>query len=236
MLMCVLNINLLRFFALQRLRLRRLVIGLEQRDFHSTPSYMKVTHTHTHAHTQTDTQTHRHAKVQDLPSCLVSHKDFPPSNLSFCSFLLLVFSLSLSLSLPLCVLFFPSSLFLSLFLPSLHLRIPVFWATAFYFQASVPVQREGSWERPCYHCWDSQSFSVPLSLSSFFHLSPSTHHSSSSHPAVKACIFLLSLSFLLFIQSSFLLPPFWKTHRRSFMWWSSGLIQLRHKQEMAPVI
>lgn len=44
------------------------------------------------------------------------------------------------------VLFFPSSCCRRL------LR-----AAAFYFQAPVLIRRDGSWERPCYHCWDSSS-------------------------------------------------------------------------------
>ena len=113
----------------------------------------------------------------------------PLLNLSLCSFLFLVFSLTL-------IFFHHHHVFLSLFLPSLHPHIPIFWASAFYFQASVPVQREGSWERPCYLCWDSHSVFLPLS--SFFHLSPSTlsarpplffHSASLSKPAFSYLFF-----------------------------------------------
>lgn len=100
----------------------------------------------------------------------------------------------------------------------------------FYFQASVPVQREGSWERPCYHCWDSHSLSPPFSSS--FHLSPS----SLSLPLIQSSPLrnLLFLPLSLFL--SFFPPSFDLSGEATFMWWSSGLIRLRHKQEMAPVI
>lgn len=70
------------------------------------------------------------------------------------------------------------------FLLSSHLfHNPAIATTAFYFQASVPVQREGSWERPCYHCWDSHSFffclpstfppfTLPSALPPFFVVRP----------------------------------------------------------------
>lgn len=41
-------------------------------------------------------------------------------------------------------------------------------AAAFYFQAPVLIRRDGSWERPCYHCWDSSS--PPLFILSPFPL------------------------------------------------------------------
>lgn len=44
---CGLGMMCFFFFCLQRLRLRRLVIGFKQQDFHNTLSSMKVTHTHT---------------------------------------------------------------------------------------------------------------------------------------------------------------------------------------------
>lgn len=220
------------FFASQRLRLRRLVIGLEQLDFHSTPSSMKVTHTHTYTP----------SSQSPAFTMLRSYKDFPHSNLSFCSFLLLILSLSRSWRLSHFLIFSIISVSLFFFLPSLHLHIPIFRAAAFYFQASVPVQREGSWERPCYHCWDSLTASLSLSFLppfSFYPVLCSSNPFRTVTPQVKACIFITIALFLSFVPPSFrltLLPPFWKTYRRSFMWWSSGLIQFRHKQEMAPVI
>ncbi len=121
MLMCVLNINLLCFFALQRLRLRRLVIGLEQRDFHSTPSYMKVTHTH--AHTQTDTQTCQSPGFTQLSRFT---QRLPPFK-SLLLFIPAACFLSLSLSLPpsLCLIFsiISVSLSFSAIPPSSHPRL-----------------------------------------------------------------------------------------------------------------
>lgn len=89
----------------------------------------------------------------------------------------------LTLVAPSPVLFFPSSCCHRLLL-----------AAAFYFQAPVLIRRDGSWERPSYHCWDSFTL-----LSSFFHLFP-----------FSSC--LLSLSLLLVFGTcpvcSPLLPPF----------------------------
>lgn len=61
------------FFAFQRLRLRRLVTGFEQRDFHSTPSCMKVSRT----------QRSQSPAFTQLP-CFTQGP--PLSNLSFCLF------------------------------------------------------------------------------------------------------------------------------------------------------
>lgn len=50
---------------------------------------------------------------------------------------------------------------------------PCLVCPGFYFQSSVPLQREGSWERPCYHCWDSHSSFLPvLKLTNHFFYLP----------------------------------------------------------------
>lgn len=179
---------------------------------------------HTHTHTEWPAFTQLRRFTQSLA---------PPN--------IFAHSFWFSFSLTPCLIFFFHHLYFSLSFhhPSISVSLS---SGPFYFQASVPVQREGSWERPCYHYWDSHSFSFSLLSSTF---PPQvTHHSSSSHPSVKVCILLLlihlSLSFACFsiTLSSLLLafPPFWKTYKHSFMYWSLVLIKLRHKQEMAPVI
>lgn len=154
------------------------MIGFEQQDFHSTLSSTKVTHKFTQ-----ETCTHRVVSVYPALS----------QKLPFCSFLLsLSHSLCDSLSY-----FFSPFLFLSLSPLSLHPCIPFFWLTVFYFQASVLVQRDGSWERPCYHCWDSHSLSLFILPPFFFYSVLSSPTAFTAPPSFKSCILLLSLYFLL---------------------------------------
>lgn len=197
--MCALDMPLFFFaFAFQRLRLRRLAIGSEQRDFHSTPSSMKVTHSSARGDAPKLTRIQ-----QD------SHKDVP--FVHFCPWI----------SLP-----------VSLYYFFRHPAVPVsFWPAAFYFQASVLVRRDGSWERPCYHCWDSYSPSL-LILPPFPFLAVVM-----STPRFLLQLYGPAPSEFLFptIFLSVLLPfilTFLPSNESTQL---SGLIQLRDKQEMASV-
>lgn len=75
------------------------------------------------------------------------------------------------------VLFFPSSCCRRLLL-----------AAAFYFQAPVLIRRDGSWERPCYHRWDSSSL--------LFILSPFPFLVMSAFSVIATCSCCLSCLYL----------------------------------------
>lgn len=185
MFMCVLNMPLLLLFCFTEIEAKEACDWLRAAGF---PQYAQLYEGNTH------TQSSQH-----LVSCLVSHKDLPPSNLSLLS-LTLVFSIIYA------------SLF---FLPSLHLPIPVLWATAFYFQASVPVRGRGHGKGLVI-----STGTLTASLSLFF-LPPFSLHPVLSSPttflplipAVKACIFFLSVFLSSFLPS--VLPSFWLSEKAS---------------------
>lgn len=152
------------------------------------PQYAQLYEGNAHTHTQSG----QHAASFHTKPC--------PSKY-LCS-LLLIFFLSDSLS----YFFFPSSLFLSLFPPSLHLCIPVFWAVLFPGFSSCP---EGGVMGKA--LLSLLGLSQLLFLSSFFHLSSSSHpplfFQSSLCQSVHFITFDSSFFiFCLLFNHSFLLP------------------------------
>lgn len=101
---------------------------------------------------------------------------------------------------------------LGFFLPSLHLYIPHLLALCSISRLQFLFRGRGSWERPCYHCWDSHSFLFSLLSSTFLPLSSTfLLLFFQSKPTFYFCMFVFFYS--VFSPPS-ILPSFLKTYRR----------------------